>query len=402
MARRAALQDRTSALLPPGIARARPLHRWVRVGLLLFITVSALDAVRLELTGPGLGFGSRDYELLLVALEASTVAVLALRSSWTWLPLAALLVLLHPQTNPGSYMVVVPLVLAMAAYGAALPGLAAAVGGFLVWQVSWAVTVSVVGPQFLWSYVPLTLVLLLPGLVLRALSAQQELDRVEIAAGRERTAQALEQQRLELARELHDIVAHDLTVIAMQARSGAYSEDVGTMRETLDVVGDSSRAALKDLRRLLGIMRIEPGAGLARDASAAAAVDTGRDLQEVAAALREVGFRADTRVGGDLERIPEGVRPTVQRVLREASTNIMKHAPARTDCVLAVLVDETDVRVEVRNDAGPGALPGLPVSGYGLLGLRERVQLLGGELAAGPADGGWHVGARLPLGPAAV
>ena len=94
MARRAAQQDRRpglGTLLPQGIARARPLHRWVRVALLLFITVSALDAVRLVLTGPGLGFGDRDYELLLVVLEAATVAVLALRSSWTWLPLAALL-----------------------------------------------------------------------------------------------------------------------------------------------------------------------------------------------------------------------------------------------------------------------------------------------------------------------
>lgn len=405
MARRAAQQDRRpglGTLLPQGIARARPLHRWVRVALLLFITVSALDAVRLVLTGPGLGFGDRDYELLLVVLETATVAVLALRSSWTWLPLAALLVLLHPQTNPGSYMVVIPLVLAFTAYGAALPGLAAAVGAFLVWQTSWAVNVSVVGPQFLWSYVPLTLVLLLPGLVLRALSAQQELDRVEIAAGQERTAHALEQQRLELARELHDIVAHDLTLIAMQARSGAYSRDPETMKEALDVVGDSSRAALKDLRRLLGIMRVEPGAGLAQDSSAAAAVDTGRGLEEAAAALREVGFRTDTRVRGDLARIPEGVRPTVQRVLQEGATNIMKHAPARTSCVLAVQVDEADVVVEVHNAAGPGSGPGLPASGYGLLGLRERVQLLGGELAAGPADGGWRVGARIPLGPAAV
>jgi len=385
--------------VPPGFARPRPLHRWVRSGLLVFVVVNDLDAVRTVLGG-GLGFGDRPFELALLAADLLLMVVLALRPTWTVLPLAVLLGLVHPLENPGSYMVVLPLVLAFAAYAAAFPGFLAALAVFLGWQVSWAVGVSVVGPQFLWSYVPLTLVVTLPGLVLRSLSVQRGLDRAALAAERERAGRALERQRLELARELHDIIAHDLTVIAMQARSGAYSPDPEVMREALGVVGDSSRAALRDLRRLLQVMRTGQEDDVTGEASGPAAADTGRDLEEVARRLRDVGLPVSTRVQGRLERIPEGVRPTVQRVLREGATNVMKHAPATTACTLAVHVDEVDVRVEVANALGTGG--GLPASGFGLLGLRERVQLLGGELAAGPVDAGWVVSARIPLAPALV
>jgi signal transduction histidine kinase len=397
---RTARTRRPAALFPPGFARSRPLHRWIRAGLLLFVVVNDLDAVRTVLASGGMGFGDRPFELLLLAVDLLLMVVLAVRPTWTVLPLAVLLALVYPLENPGSYMVVVPLVLAFTAYAAALPGFLAALAVFLVWQVAWAVDVSVVGPQFLWSYVPVTLVVTLPGLVLRSLSAQRALDRAALAAERERTERALERQRLELARELHDIIAHDLTVIAMQARSGAYSPDPAVMRETLGVVGDSSRRALRDLRRLLHVMRTDGDPDGPGEESGPAAADTGRDLEEVARRLREVGLPVSTHVEGELGRIPEGVRPTVQRVLREAATNVMKHAPAATSCALAVRVDDADVRVEVSNDAGPGA--GLPASGFGLLGLRERVQLLGGELAAGPAGGGWRVSARIPLAPAPV
>lgn len=389
-------------LLPPGFADRRPFHRWVQVGLFVLVGINGLDGARVVLRGPGLGFGDQDYELLLLAVEACTIVVLALRPSWTWVPLAALLALLLPLENPGSYVVLVPLLLAFAAYAAALPGLGLALAAVLVWQVAWSAGFSAVGPRFLWSYVPLTLVLTLPGLVLRSLSAQRERDRAELAAAEESTGRALEQQRLELARELHDIIAHDLTVIAMQARSGAYAEDPAVMRETLGVVGDSSRAALRDLRRLLQVMRSGQDEGPAGEVEGAVAADPRSDLEDVAEALAEVGVPVRTRCEGSLARIPDSVRPTVRRVLREAATNVMKHAPGTTSCVLSVVVDGTDVHVEVGNTAGERTGPRFPASGFGLTGLRERVHLLGGRLSAGPTAEGWRVRASIPLTAAAV
>jgi signal transduction histidine kinase len=185
--------------------------------------------------------------------------------------------------------------------------------------------------------------------------------------------QAVVEERLRIARELHDVVAHSLGVIAVKAGVANHLPD--SAPDALRVIESTSREALAEMRRLLGVLRAEetlrPAPGLA-------------ELPELAAVAREMGVevRLDVR-GGPL---PDGVDLAVYRIVQEALTNVVKHA-APTSCHVLVDVTETEVRVDVTNQG----------RSHGLVGMRERVVMFDGSLAAGPRPGGgFAVTARLP------
>jgi signal transduction histidine kinase len=204
---------------------------------------------------------------------------------------------------------------------------------------------------------------------------------------------AVTEERLRIARELHDVVAHSMGVIAVKA--GVANHVLGIRpaeaHDALRVIEIASRDALTEMRHLLGVLRSDgpdepippelgPSPGLA-------------GLPELAerAALAGVRVELDVRAAAEL---PEGVELTVYRIVQEALTNVVKHAaPAR--CRVEVVADRHSVRVEVTDD-GPGRrLPGRP--GHGLIGMRERVMMYGGAFTAGTrSSGGFTVSARLP------
>jgi signal transduction histidine kinase len=205
------------------------------------------------------------------------------------------------------------------------------------------------------------------------------------------THEAVSEERLRIARELHDIVAHTMSLIAVKAAVANHVAEVSPReaREALTVIEATSRDALRDIRRALGVLRDDasyaPSPGLA-------------DLPRLAeqAAIGGVDVDLDVPGGADL---PETVALSVFRIVQESLTNVVKHAaPAR--CRVAVAAGPGEVRVEVTDDGRRAVPPG--VRGQGLVGMRERVGMYGGDFAAGPRpEGGFAVHARLPYGPVA-
>ena len=207
---------------------------------------------------------------------------------------------------------------------------------------------------------------------------------------------AADEERTRIARELHDVVAHDVSVIAIQA--GAARAVQGSKPEAaaqaLGLIETTARDTLIQLNRLLGVLRGSNGA--APDRSPQPGIG---QLAGLVDELRAAGLEVDARVEGDAAPLPPALELSAYRILQEATTNVLKHAQAhRVD--IRVHYSPAVLALDVRDDgAGNGADPASS-SGHGLIGMRERVALFGGQLRAGrdPA-GGFSVHARLPIEP---
>jgi signal transduction histidine kinase len=214
----------------------------------------------------------------------------------------------------------------------------------------------------------------------------------ELEQAREELARlAVTAERIRIARELHDVVAHSMSVIAMHAGSGrlAADRDPAAARHALEVVERVSRDALGELRRLVTVLRDPDDAGPAL-APAPGLADVHRLVAEVAA----TGVTVDVHTAGDLAAVPGGVSLAGYRILQEALTNVVRHAsPGRVR--LTVRVGDGTVLLEVVDDGAP--VSSTSAGGHGTVGMRERAALYGGHLDAGPQPGGgWRVAARLP------
>jgi signal transduction histidine kinase len=223
----------------------------------------------------------------------------------------------------------------------------------------------------------------------RAVRLERERDqRSELAAATERTR---------VAREMHDIVGHSLSVIVTLADGGAYAADAAPERskQALQLIGDTGRRSLGELRRMLGVLReqtdepnLHPQPGIA-------------DLDPLCQRIRAAGPQIEYQSAGQLETLNLGVQLATYRIVQEALTNTLKHAGPHTRVRLALRVDGTRLRIVV-HDTGPGDDADRPVRaaepGHGLTGMRERAALYGGTVVAGPArNGGWNVAADLDL-----
>jgi len=201
--------------------------------------------------------------------------------------------------------------------------------------------------------------------------------------------QAAAAERARIARELHDIVAHHLSVIVLQA---AGARAAGKPAEaSLEKIENSARQALSETRRLLGVLRDpDEEAGLAPQPGIC-------DLDALAASVRAAGLPVHLVIDGDPAALPAAVDVSVYRIVQESLTNVLKHAgPARAEVTIGCAADTVTVEVTDNGMAEPGRKA--PAGGHGLAGMRERAAVFGGELAAGPRPGGgFAVRARLPL-----
>ena len=223
------------------------------------------------------------------------------------------------------------------------------------------------------------------------ISLHERAARLEVERDQEgRLAAAAERARI--AREMHDIVAHNLSVIISLADGAGYAMASSPQRasEAIDRVSATGRQALLEMRRLLGVLRedvaeqpLAPQPGLDR-------------LDELLAQVHAAGIPVTMDLDGDPHNLPEGIQLTVFRVAQEALTNTLKHAARPTSAHLALRCQARSVELEV-TDTGQGAVrigPGVSLggSGRGLNGMRERAAAYGGRLDAGPGpDGGWRV-----------
>jgi signal transduction histidine kinase len=200
------------------------------------------------------------------------------------------------------------------------------------------------------------------------------------SAALERLAeQAAAAERARIARELHDIVAHHLSVVVLHA-AGARASG-GADLQTLEEIEHSGRQALTETRRLFGVLR-DP------DEESGRAPRPGiRELPALVGSLRAAGLDVSLSIGGDHTALPSAVNVSAYRIVQEALTNVLKHAgPACAQ----VTVDCTEIAVtiEVTDDGSGNLVPQALAGGQGLAGMRERVALFGGELQAGPRPGG--------------
>ena len=205
-------------------------------------------------------------------------------------------------------------------------------------------------------------------------------------------AEAAMEERARIARELHDVIAHAVSVMVVQAGAERRMLDASQARtaEALVTIERSGREALGELRRLLGVLR-------ARDRSEKLAPQPGlAGLPDLIADARGAGQMVDCRVEGGPLALPAGLDLTAYRIVQEALTNARKHAPgARTEVRLRWR--PTELQIEVVDD-GPGRSSRSNGTGHGLIGMRERAALYGGTLAAAPGRaGGFHVRAQLPI-----
>jgi len=229
----------------------------------------------------------------------------------------------------------------------------------------------------------------LAGVLVRA--RRQAVSMAARSAALQRQAeQATAAERARIAREMHDIVAHHLSVIVLQAAGARAS---GRPAEaTLEKVENSARQALSETRRLLGVLRDpDEEAGLAPQPGIG-------DLDALAASVRAAGLPVHLVIDGDLAALPATVDVSVYRIVQEALTNVLRHAgPARADVTIGCGQDAVTIEVTDDGTAEPGQQT--PAGGHGLAGMRERAGAFGGELDAGPRPGGGYaVRARLPLG----
>lgn len=214
----------------------------------------------------------------------------------------------------------------------------------------------------------------------RAASLEREQDAVR--------AQAALQERLRVARDLHDVVGHGLSAISVQSGAARVALDAGELasaRAALVNVEQSSRDALQEMRQYLGVLRGQP---------AVTPPGVG-DLDELID--HTAGIRATVTRSGDLLRVPPPVSLCAYRIIQEALTNVAQHA---TDAVVTVSVAAQDdqLEVDVKDTGGVDVRSRRRGAGHGLVGMRERVQALRGTLDAGPTgDGGWRVHVVLPF-----
>ncbi|OHV47428.1 sensor histidine kinase [Pseudofrankia sp. BMG5.36] len=229
----------------------------------------------------------------------------------------------------------------------------------------------------------------LAGLRERAASLELERDqRSKLAAATERTR---------VAREMHDIIGHSLSVIVTLADAGAYAAETRPERgtEALRLVGDTGRQALGELRRLLGVLRERS------DAPELSPQPRIADIEALCARVREAGPDVVYRSGGDLDALDRGVQLMAYRIVQEALTNTLKHADPSARAQVTLAVEGTRLRIRVHNTGPPDGAgqPGpAPEEGHGIAGMRERAALYGGTVTAGAAvDGGWTVQAVLDV-----
>jgi signal transduction histidine kinase len=223
---------------------------------------------------------------------------------------------------------------------------------------------------------------------LRDRTAEVEHEREE----RLRTAAAEERSRI--ARELHDVVAHSVSVMVVQSQAAqrVLEDDVDATRDALRSIETSGRQALTELRRLLGLLReFDGGPALEPQPSL-------QYLDELLSQIRDAGLAVDLKVEGTPTALPQGVDLSAYRIVQEGLTNTLKHAGADRVSVL-VRYSPSELQIEISDDGHSDPQPDSNGDGHGLVGMRERVALYGGELRAGRGDhGGYVVRARLPLG----
>ncbi len=260
--------------------------------------------------------------------------------------------------------------------------------------------------------------------------SMRQRSRYAVGLQLEAASRAVSEERLRIARELHDVVAHSMSVIAVQAGYGQYVIDASPddARDALGAIQATSREALEEMRRMLGVLRQDEPSGPLEDPADLLASHSVRGgerespaplapapglagLDRLLERTRGAGVRVSSQIEGPARPAPAGVDLSAYRIIQEALTNVVRHAGTGAACTVSLSYAEAGLSLRVADDGGGaggsgafGPAPDIEAAGtgHGLIGMRERVHLCGGTFSAGPLPGGgFAVTAALPL-PAVV
>ncbi|ATG51598.1 two-component sensor histidine kinase [Brachybacterium vulturis] len=227
---------------------------------------------------------------------------------------------------------------------------------------------------------------------LRQLALTRDRAEQALREREQRTALAVADERARIAREMHDVVAHSLSVIIAQADGGRFiaAQKPEQAAEVLGTIGETGRAALADMRSLLGVLRQE-------DETSFGPQPGPEMLPELVERVRGTGLQIELEIDGSLEGLPQALGVSVFRLAQESLTNVLKHAGPGASAVVRVHRDRQQLMIEVSDD-GQGTDPDSDGQGHGLTGMRERMSVFGGSLQAGPLPShGYRVRATVPL-----
>ncbi|MGW3383539.1 sensor histidine kinase [Streptomyces albogriseolus] len=225
--------------------------------------------------------------------------------------------------------------------------------------------------------------------------AREEVTAQQTVTAQERSRRTLLEERTTIARELHDVVAHHMSVVAIQAEAAPYRVEnpPEELERAFATIRENAVAALTELRRILGVVRAE-------DYEAPDAPQpTLADLDALLVNVRDAGLTVEKVVTGAVRELPPGVELSAYRIVQEALSNSLRHAPGASARVeIGYVLGGLGVRVVNGPMPGPSLVKPSPGAGHGITGMRERVAMLNGEMTAGPTeDGGYEVAVFLPV-----
>lgn len=407
--------QRMSSLAPSFIEAAHRAQRWLRdrpmlmdLGLVMLAAVLGIA----ELTGEDIP-GSRDPDLLAVVLILASASPLIFRrkAPFTSFAVALSLMMVVYVLEYDTYLssVGLPAVYSLAAHGdpRRRPWIAIIVGIGSLFAVASATLLDQPDGYNYSNAVSMllfTIVAGISGAVVRNrheifLDAEARADHAEA----DRTAaaeRAVTTERLRIAREMHDVVAHGMSVISVQAAAAQETFETQPERTLglLQNIEATSRESLTEMRRMLGVLRQDTNGD--QDSGRRTPQPSLGDLDRIVAACVDAGTPTKLAVSGTPVRLSTGLDLTAFRIVQEALTNVLKHGGGAASARVEINYTPDFLELTIA-DTGRGSVSKTKTSGNGLVGMRERVDVYGGQLSAGPRrGGGYEVKASLPLNPA--
>ncbi len=377
---------------------ALPQHRglyWLSLAVIVFAIVSFLDDARSVVGRPWPGAA---FDLINSASLSAVGIAVVLRGRWlpvSFVCVGGAVAFVHPKS---SFMLALCLALGAATFSNDRRPSTVLVSAFFVVSLATALTGRAVWRNVVFLELPLIALIGVAGWTLGNAVRRREVAEERVRELARQAEQARERERSLLARELHDVVAHELTIIAMQASVMRMTSESSQLAEARDAIERTSRTALDELKRLLQVLRTSE---VIDEGDAAVAREVPAVVEDMAHRLRTLGHPVE--VSCEVGSMPRSIELAADRILREATTNIIKHAAQRAPCAIEVRTRDAVLHVSVCNALphaqGVGTDRGLPSTRLGLWGLEERLLILGGTFEASRDANRWIIRAALPFAP---
>ena len=372
--------------------------------LVVYALVVLLDQMRFRLNELGAGESIDVVTTVDIILPYTVVGLVAWRSTWASVASVTCLVASAVHDFYGSVIVTICVVTAAVVATATQRFIAAHLLVYLVWTLVAANLDDPFDDSLFWSTINALILASLVGSAARYFQHHRRRNEARVRDLEILNQRLRDDERQALARDLHDVVAHELTLITMQTMSRRRSDDVEELHQVLETVEDAARSGLHELRVLLRLLRNDGEGEAPRDVTGAGLSIGSLDhvITSLTASLRDLEFQPEVVITGNLETMPTTLRGTAARILQEAATNIIKYAPRGTACRIEVKADERELCLNVTNPlpgrgGDPGGSPSELSSGLGLRGITERVSLLGGRSWSGPEEDQWILSVCLPV-----